>query len=228
MRWPERSALSLLAAGGWAVIADDPFGGEPIDRSAGHLQRSGGPDASGAANKPGALAARRRQREHATARRRDAETRAAGSKTITIIDGSSGKRQQVIVGGGTTESKTASAADRLIETSRHGPLPRIAPGRRAAGRCLCASGQAASLTSRTRHASRSWSAGSASARPRPARRIAKLPGAGDAGVRPYGTESRRQVGARARGGTRALLAGAHGAIRLSRQRSRPADAADVA
>jgi polysaccharide deacetylase 2 family uncharacterized protein YibQ len=50
-----------------------------------------------------------------------------GSKTVTIIDGSSGKRQEITIGT-TPEGKAPVAVeDRVSETSRHGPLPKVAP-----------------------------------------------------------------------------------------------------
>src|SRR5205807_2244782 len=56
----------------------------------------------------------------------------AGSRTITIIDGMSGKRQDVVIPP-SPEGKSAPLDERLTESSRHGPLPKVAPdGARAA------------------------------------------------------------------------------------------------
>jgi polysaccharide deacetylase 2 family uncharacterized protein YibQ len=49
---------------------------------------------------------------------------AIAGKTVTIIDGTSGKRQDVVVAG-SGEGKSALLDERVGETSRHGPLPKI-------------------------------------------------------------------------------------------------------
>jgi uncharacterized protein len=51
-----------------------------------------------------------------------------GSKTITIIDGSSGKQQDVVIPGKSSGSAPKAPVDqRLLETTRHGAIPKIAP-----------------------------------------------------------------------------------------------------
>jgi len=51
-----------------------------------------------------------------------------GSKTITIIDGSSGKHQDVIIPGKSSGLAPKAPVDqRLLETTRHGAIPKIAP-----------------------------------------------------------------------------------------------------
>ena len=47
------------------------------------------------------------------------------TKTVTIIDGSTGKRQEVPISG--SRDIRAPLEQRLLETSRHGAIPRIAP-----------------------------------------------------------------------------------------------------
>jgi polysaccharide deacetylase 2 family uncharacterized protein YibQ len=100
----------------WAAVMKDPMGGEPMvvvalpDLPASAKPEAGadaksGPDAS-APSQPAAAPA------------------APGTQTITIIDGSSGKTQDVQVpseGGG----KTPAVDSKLLETSRHGQIPRI-------------------------------------------------------------------------------------------------------
>jgi hypothetical protein len=54
-----------------------------------------------------------------------ATTPAPGTKTVTIIDGSTGKRQEVPIPS--TRDVRAPLEQRLLENSRHGALPRIAP-----------------------------------------------------------------------------------------------------
>ena len=51
-----------------------------------------------------------------------------GSKTITIIDGSSGKHQDVVIPGKSSGLAPKAPVDqRLLETTRHGAIPKIAP-----------------------------------------------------------------------------------------------------
>ena len=49
----------------------------------------------------------------------------AGTKTVTIIDGTTGKRQEVPIPA--SRDVRAPLEQRLLETSRHGAIPRIAP-----------------------------------------------------------------------------------------------------
>jgi hypothetical protein len=60
-----------------------------------------------------------------------AATPPSGTKTITIIDGSTGKRQEVTIP--TTRDARAPLEQPLLESSKHGAIPRVAPdGRRPA------------------------------------------------------------------------------------------------
>ncbi|MDO8874845.1 MAG: divergent polysaccharide deacetylase family protein, partial [Pseudolabrys sp.] len=121
----------------WAAFVNDPLGGEPVVVVA--TKSSGG--AAGVPAGDG--------KEHS---RYDGETGQAaipkaanasaekapdlppGSKTITIIDGSSGKSKDVVIPGtGTADKpageksggKTSSAEPKLLESSRHGAIPKI-------------------------------------------------------------------------------------------------------
>jgi hypothetical protein len=127
-------ALGLCVAvlAGWILFVDEPFGGEPMvivnafpaPKPADAAAAAPKPDI--AASPPAAVAA--------------GGDRAVppGAGTITIIDGSTGKRQEVTVAqpGATpgtkfnakTISTPATAVDpRLLETSRHGSVPKISP-----------------------------------------------------------------------------------------------------
>jgi uncharacterized protein len=113
----------------WAAFVNDPLGGEPLVVVA--TKSAGGGAADGAAGDG---------KEHT---RHDGEKSAAklaadraaevppGSQTITIIDGSSGKSKDVVIpgtGGGAGEksdSKMPAAEQKLLETSRHGAIPKI-------------------------------------------------------------------------------------------------------
>jgi polysaccharide deacetylase 2 family uncharacterized protein YibQ len=111
--------LITVAVGGWTVLASDPYGGQPIAIVAAKLEApaetaavkivaAGDPQAPAPATPP-------------------------GSKVITITDGSSGKTQQVLVPprAGAATQKQPAAEPQLLEKSRHGAIPKIAPdGRR--------------------------------------------------------------------------------------------------
>jgi polysaccharide deacetylase 2 family uncharacterized protein YibQ len=100
----------------WAAVAQDPMGGEPHAKVA-----ITAPETLEAnAPKPAPKADAPKQEQTATQPDKPAGT------TITIIDGSSGKRQEVTIPN-TTDSKRTPAETRLLESSRHGQIPRIAP-----------------------------------------------------------------------------------------------------
>lgn len=104
----------------WAAFVNDPLGGEPVA-------------VVSAKPEPGAPPAA----EVAKAAPKDAPapTQPAGTQTVTIIDGSSGQRQEVVIPGkGTAAAGTAPPASpkapvdpKLLETSRHGAIPKIGP-----------------------------------------------------------------------------------------------------
>jgi polysaccharide deacetylase 2 family uncharacterized protein YibQ len=129
-------ALCLATVAGWALFMDDPFGGEPMivvslqGREA-PPPAKGNDEASAAQKKPVAVVTPAAQPE-------PAKPAAPSGNTVTIIDGSTGKRQEVHVAGPSDTSsvavKPASGIDqRLLETTRHGAIPKVAPdGTRAA------------------------------------------------------------------------------------------------
>jgi len=122
-------ALCVAVLAGWILFVNDPFGGEPMAV------------VSAQPNKTAERAASPAKPEAAPAAL--ADTDKPGAKTVTIIDGSTGKRQEVTVGQPgiptaqkKTELKTearpevkpdASIDQRLLDTSRHGAIPKIAP-----------------------------------------------------------------------------------------------------
>jgi polysaccharide deacetylase 2 family uncharacterized protein YibQ len=123
--------LSLALFAGWAMVADDPLGGEPIAVVSADQRIAAAPRSSQQEASPRPLAPNASGRPN----RYDgppldpappnAPAAAPSPKTITIIDGSSGKREEVVISG-LTDSKTGGSDRRLIETSRHGPLPKVA------------------------------------------------------------------------------------------------------
>jgi polysaccharide deacetylase 2 family uncharacterized protein YibQ len=125
-------AMVGVVVGLWAAFVSDPLGGEPVvviatrtpanaaaaptgdgkehnrfDGEAGRAAIPAGPAAAKSAEPP------------------------PGSKTITIIDGSSGKSKDVVIPGtgkaGEKSTKNVPAAEpKLLETSRHGAIPKAA------------------------------------------------------------------------------------------------------
>jgi polysaccharide deacetylase 2 family uncharacterized protein YibQ len=110
----------------WALMVDDPLGGEPMVVVSTEVQ-------SQSAQKtdeitivsaipvppPGAApAAPPSPPEHPP-----------GTQTITIIDGTTGKRSEMVIPApAAAPAKRVGVFDaRLVEASRHGPIPRIAP-----------------------------------------------------------------------------------------------------
>src|SRR3954467_5024713 len=127
--------LFVLAFAAWALMVDDPFGGEPIAVVATGFDppKSGPPlpsvvSAQGPRSYDGPDApASKRAPAPALAQSAAAAVPAPNpnTKTITIIDGSTGKRQEVPITG--SRDVRAPLEQRLLETSRHGAIPRIAP-----------------------------------------------------------------------------------------------------
>jgi uncharacterized protein len=134
----------------WTVVADDPLGGEPIvvvstdlrgaamskgAESPAPLPESGTGPHRYDGPPPGAAAATE-----------PAAAEASPGHTVTIIDGSSGKREEVRLPSpsdvkpaaktaATNPAKPAvspNADPRLLETTRHGSIPKVADGARPA------------------------------------------------------------------------------------------------
>ncbi|MGJ4927702.1 divergent polysaccharide deacetylase family protein [Bradyrhizobium sp. HKCCYLS2038] len=119
--------LVLVVFAGFAMFADNPFGGEPVARIA--INEGAKPE-----DKPAAATPEAKDSHGAPAAKQEGGER----KTITIIDGSSGTRQEVAIGGGaseTTEPGSSTAPSqmpgvdpRLLEKSRYGMIPVMADG----------------------------------------------------------------------------------------------------
>jgi polysaccharide deacetylase 2 family uncharacterized protein YibQ len=132
-------ALCVAVLAGWILFVDEPFGGEPMVIVSTDTRVSPQPAKAGqqsGSGKPDAVAPQ-------TAL---ADGEKPGARTVTIIDGSTGKRQEVTVATpGTPGTKSNANAvnpntkarpdpkpevpvdPRLLETSRHGVIPKIAP-----------------------------------------------------------------------------------------------------
>jgi polysaccharide deacetylase 2 family uncharacterized protein YibQ len=127
--------LFVLACAAWALMVDDPFGGEPIAVVAtGFDPPKSGPalptvvSAQGPRSYDGPDAPKSKQAMAPTPAQPAAAPVPASNpntKTVTIIDGSTGKRQEVPIPA--ARDVRAPLEQRLLETSRHGAIPRIAP-----------------------------------------------------------------------------------------------------
>jgi polysaccharide deacetylase 2 family uncharacterized protein YibQ len=116
----------------WAVLGNDRMGGEPSAVVAVEEVQPVAPKA--AAGAPAASPqAKTAPDAHGAAH--DEADKPPGGKTVTIIDGMSGKRQEVVIGQPAPPAAAAASPpaapgggvdQRLIETTRHGPIPKIA------------------------------------------------------------------------------------------------------
>jgi uncharacterized protein len=125
-------ALGLfgLAVLGWALFGDNPLGGEPVAVVATVQPADRQPEAGGdgrehsrhggeAGGKPTVTAAIVKLKA----------TPPLGSKIVTIIDGSSGQSRNVIISGKSVDGSAKAPVDqKLLETTRHGQIPKIAHG----------------------------------------------------------------------------------------------------
>ncbi len=126
--------LLLLCVGvfvGWAVLVDDPFGGEPMVIVAANSRASLPPKPADTPPAPEAA----KPNPNPSASPMPVETPAAtpgDGKTVTIIDGLTGKRQEVKVNQneprGNANAPAATSIDqKTLEMSRHGTIPKISP-----------------------------------------------------------------------------------------------------
>jgi polysaccharide deacetylase 2 family uncharacterized protein YibQ len=114
--------LSIVAVGGWTMVASDPYGGEPVAIVATRMNSAATAsdrNVAAAAITPGQKTTRTKPNEPAVP---------PGSKVVTVTDGSTGKTQQVVLPprGGTETQKKSAADPALLEESRHGQIPKIA------------------------------------------------------------------------------------------------------
>jgi len=149
--WTIVGVLGLCVAvfAGWALVVDDPYGGEPMVVVAATQAMNKAEPARGGATPPEAKAEIPKapngkvvtmptpdgsepgprvydgpeQRQPAPG----GASIAPGTPTVTIIDGSTGKRQEVAISGMGSQDPRARIETRLLESSRHGKIPRIGP-----------------------------------------------------------------------------------------------------
>jgi polysaccharide deacetylase 2 family uncharacterized protein YibQ len=116
----------------WALVADNPLGGEPVAVIAAHPTAPGkaGPATSVATLSGSAGQAPRRYDGPPGSAAKTLPVQAnarptTGVNTITIIDGSTGKRQEVAIPA--SPNARAPVEQRVLERSSYGAIPRIAP-----------------------------------------------------------------------------------------------------
>jgi polysaccharide deacetylase 2 family uncharacterized protein YibQ len=124
--------LCVAVVAGWILFVDEPFGGEPM------VVVSADTRTSSQTAKPGEAQATPKQLGAGAPPTALAESDKPAGQTVTIIDGSTGQRREVPVapaGSGPgpkantkAEPKPDAPVDqRLLESSRHGVIPKIAP-----------------------------------------------------------------------------------------------------
>jgi len=129
--------LFLLACAAWALMVDDPLGGEPLAvvatgfdapkvlaKPAATMPAAGQADGPRSYDGPGAPAIKQIP-VPSTVQAQLPAAPPPNTKTVTIIDGSTGKRQDVAIP--VSRDVRAPLEQRLLETSRHGAIPRIGP-----------------------------------------------------------------------------------------------------
>jgi uncharacterized protein len=132
-------ALFVVVFALWAVVADDPFGGEPMAAVRADMHVTARPPvAPGMAPQPAAEPQQAPQNQNAAATPASpaAQGTAQGTlqstpqgTTITIIDGKTGERHEVVVPGPTNRvvpTEVPAVDPKFIEMTPRGPVPRIA------------------------------------------------------------------------------------------------------
>jgi polysaccharide deacetylase 2 family uncharacterized protein YibQ len=167
-------SLFLVVFAAWALIADNPFGGEPI--------------AVVSTERRTAVAAKAPDESAVPAQTVPQNpVQPVGTQTITIIDGTSGKRQDVVIPATAPDGKFGADESPLLETSRHGPIPKIGPdGTRPADAYARPVKALAGKPNAPRVAIVIGGLGTSVARSNDA--ISKLPGAVTLAFAPYGSD----------------------------------------
>jgi uncharacterized protein len=195
----------------WAVVGEDPFGGEPKAAVPIDLRVAAGANKSDAsAGAPAGAGSQIPGRDDATAAKSPPATEApTATRTVTIIDGKTGARQEVAIpvpapGNAPGAADATTPPDqKFVEMTAHGPIPKIAddgarpadafarpvkplPGKPDAPRIALIVGGLGVSASATAEA------------------VAKLPGAVTLALMPYGANVER-LAAQARGAGHEIL-----------------------
>jgi hypothetical protein len=116
--------LSLVGFAGWAIVVDDPLGGEPVAIANADVR------VQSAVKKPADTQVQTAGVTEVSMSEAAPASAPPGSRMVTIIDGSNGKRQNIIVPE--FDERNAAAGDRLIDRSpqdssaKAGTAPRAA------------------------------------------------------------------------------------------------------
>jgi uncharacterized protein len=193
----------------WVVFADDPLGGEPSVVVSADVAAAAPPKASEAA--PATAHVKSVPGDSGAAAPAGTDDKTPGGKTVTIIDGMSGKRQEVAIGQAAADpapNPTPGAGPavtlarglnidaRLIEASRHGPIPKMSSDGARSADIYARRAAPGGKTEGPRIAIVVSGLGIGAGGTTEA--LTKLPGPVTLGFTPYGTDVERWV-ARARG-----------------------------
>lgn len=115
----------------WAIVADDPYGGEPMALVPANLRLATKTSDVPAPPQPGApsSAATQQHESQAMAPAPAAPGALPNTTTVTIIDGKTGEKQEVVVPAPATGAALAQAAPvdvKFVEMTPHGAIPKIA------------------------------------------------------------------------------------------------------
>jgi len=125
-------ALFFAVFAVWAIVGDDPFGGEPMvavpiqSGIAAAAKKSETPEAKPV---PGAPSTAHDDGPTVPPPSAPSQATAAPTKTVTIIDGKTGARQEVAIpdaANGASPPDGGAAGQKFVEMTAHGAIPKIA------------------------------------------------------------------------------------------------------
>jgi uncharacterized protein len=115
----------------WAVVANDPFGGEPMAVAPANQQAATAAKPAGAQKSadavPGAAGIGRYDGPAPASQSPPAPP--ANAHTVTIINGTTGQKQEVVIAAPASEAAATAAVppdQKFVEMTTHGPIPKIA------------------------------------------------------------------------------------------------------
>ncbi len=198
--------LCLMVFVGWAAVVEDPLGGEPIVAVAAAPRVPAAKTPDEGAQKPKAESETKSETTPgpaaSDAKQAAAEppkTSPAGMQAVTIIDGGTGNRQEVLVPA--RNEGAASADARLLESTRHGQIPRVSED---GARPLVAYAQPAAESADAKMPRIALVMTGLGISSTSTAEALKLPAAVSLAFAPYGTDLER-IAARARGEGHVLL-----------------------
>ncbi len=116
----------------WAVVADDPYGGEPMAVVPANLRLAAKPADIPATPQPGAPTPSGVQPREGQVTEPAAPSTPGtppNTTTVTIIDGKTGAKQEIVVpapASGAAPAQAASIDQKFVEMTPHGAIPKIA------------------------------------------------------------------------------------------------------